>query len=427
MKTMIGKISFFCLLLCFCLHYTSALAADDPNYRTAEVKDVNFYQPSADTNSYPIISGNKVKNVILLIGDGMGIGHIAAARIKAAGPEGKLYMERLPVVGIVKNHSANALIPDSAAAATALAAGVKTTNGMIGKTPDGTKYKTILEALKEKGFATGLVVTSTISDATPASFGSHVDSRSGKPEIAEQLIANKINILFGGGREFFLPKDAPGSRRNDNKNLIKQAKDAGYTYIQDSNSLKTARGKFILGLFQLDALTTTKPEPTLAELTQKAIELLRETPKKPLLDNLFSSVFKIITLGLFDNDRGFFLMVEGSQIDIAAHLDNLDEAIRQTLLFDEAVKKAVDFALKDKHTLVIVTADHDTGGPTITGGDLTGKRLNVKWISRNHTGLPVIVYAFGPAAQNFSGTFDNTQIPKKIANILHIKLPVQLK
>ena len=425
MKVMTGKITIFCLLLCFCFHCTVVFALDDPNYRNAAIKDVNFYQPSADTNSYPIISGNKVKNVILLIGDGMGIGIIASARIKAATPDGLLYMERLPVVGIVKNHSANALIPDSAAAATALATGLKTNNGMIGLTPDGCEYKTILEAARDNGFKTGLVVTSTITHATPAPFASHVTSRNNEAGIAEQLIANKVNVLFGGGRQFFLPQSTPGSRRKDNKSLIKQAKDAGYTYIQDANSLKTAKGKFILGLFQLGHLTTQKPEPTLAELTQKAIEVLGETQKKPFLED--SNAFNIITLGLFDKDRGFFLMVEGSQIDFAAHLDNLDETIRQTLLFDEAVEQAVDFALKDRQTLVIVTADHDTGGPTITGGDLTGKRLNVKWTSKDHTGLPVILYAFGPAARNFSGTYDNTDIPKKIANILHIKLPVQLK
>jgi alkaline phosphatase len=395
-----------CIFFCLFFNLTAVYAADDSHEIDLNaIVDANSFKYPKDVNLYPLIDGNNVKNVILLIGDGMGPGIIASARAKAASPGGLLYMERFPVIGIQKNYSANALITDSAAAATALAAGRKTNNQMVGITPDGTKLKTILEAARDNGFKTGLVVTSTITHATPACFASHISNRDDEPEIAGQLIANKVNVLFGGGRQFFLPKNAPGSKRPDNKNLIKQAEDLGYLYIQDANGLKFAKGKYILGLFQLKHLTTQQPEPSLAELTGKAIEVLNEPEKESFVDR----------------DKGFFLMVEGSQIDFAAHLDNLNHTIRQTLLFDRAVKMAVDFALKDKHTLVIVTADHDTGGLTITGGDLTGKHLKVKWTSLDHTGLPIIVYAFGPAAQTFSGTYDNTDIPKKIAYLLGIK------
>ena len=145
------------------------------------------------------------------------------------------------------------------------------------------------------------------------------------------------------------------------------------------------------------------PEPDLAELTKKAIEILNSAP------------------------HGFFLMIEGSQIDWACHDNNAKEAVKKTLLFDEAVKAAIDFALKDKHTLVIVTADHETGGLTIKkGGDLQGRNLNLKWTTRGHTGLPVPIYAFGPAAGTFTGVYDNTEVPKKIAKLLGIKSFPQL-
>lgn len=152
--------------------------------------------------------------------------------MKAAGPGGTLYMERMPVGGFVRTHSANSLVTDSAAAGTALASGVKTNNGMVGMAPDGTSYQTILEAAKVKGMVTGLVVTSTITHATPAVFASHIKSREKQDKIAEQLIANKVNVLFGGGKEYFLPKSSRGSKRTDQKDLIKQAREAGYIYLQ---------------------------------------------------------------------------------------------------------------------------------------------------------------------------------------------------
>jgi len=331
----------------------------------------------------------------------MGLGQIMLARIKAAGPDGALYMERLPVIGFIRTHSADALVTDSAAAGTAMASGVKTNNGMLAMTPDGTQYQTILEAAKDKSMATGLVVTSAITHATPAAFASHVEARSMQDKIAEQLIENKVNILFGGGREYFLPGSDSESRRNDQKDLIKHAQDTGYLYIRNEQELKTARHTNILGLFQLGPLTTVAPEPTLAELTTKAINILNSQTNR--------------------KKHGFFLMVEGSQIDWACHDNDAAETVRLTLLFDQAVKAAIDFALKDKHTLVIVTADHETGGLTIKGGSLKGDKLDVNWSTGGHSASSVPVYAFGPRAETFSGTYDNTDIPKKIAALLGIK------
>ncbi|MHC4194395.1 MAG: alkaline phosphatase [Planctomycetota bacterium] len=375
----------------------SANAFNYPDTKKEDVNDISFYQPSVDTRPFPVIRGSSVKNIIFCIGDGMGFGQVCLARMKGAGIDGKLYMERLPVVGLIKTHSSNRLVTDSAAAGTALATGFKTNNGMVGVSPEGKRYLTILEAAKDTGMATGLVVTSTIYHATPASFGAHVKSRKNKAKIAEGLLESKINVMFGGGRGHFLPKSDPNSKREDERDLISEAKKAGYSYVQSAKELKSAYGPFLLGLFQVKGLTTKAPEPSLAELTEKAIEILSKKQK------------------------GFFLMVEGSQIDWACHAKNADNAVRQTLRFDEAVKSAVDFALKDKQTIVVVTADHETGGLIVKGKDLQCKELEVYWTGKGHSGLPVAVYAFGPGAEIFGGVYDNTEVPKKIAGLLKIK------
>ena len=360
---------------------------------------VNKVFPSSEDGLYPLFPPNsQVKNVVFLIGDGMGLAQVAAARIKTVGADGRLHIERMPIIGLVNTHSANSLITDSAAGATALATGYKTNNGMVSVSPDGKKLYTILEACRDRGMATGLVATSTITHATPAAFAAHVRSRGDQSTIALQLLENRVNVLLGGGKMFFLPQSQPGSKRKDERDLIVEAKKIGYTFVETREQLlKITNIKYLLGLFQVGALTTTSPkEPSLAEMTQKAIELLSQ------------------------NRKGFFLMVEGSQIDWACHANDPDNTIRQTVLFDEAVKAALDFALKDKRTLVVVTADHECGGMAINGGSLDGKNLNIGWTTKGHTGVPVPIYAFGPKAEQFTGLHDNTDIPRILARLLDI-------
>jgi alkaline phosphatase len=368
-----------------------------------KVDDLSFYQAPTTTAPYSLAGRGKVRNVIFCIGDGMGLGQIALASMKAAGPGGRLWMERMPVTGLVRTYSANAKVTDSAAAGTALAAGIKTNNGVIGLTPGGKAYQTILEAAKANGMATGLVVTSTITHATPASFASHVSSRASEAAIAGQLLADRVNVLFGGGRKYFLPKSDPNSARKDDRDLIAEARQAGYLYVTTQQDLGSVRCAYVLGLFQLDALTTKAPEPSLASLTSEAIRVLKNKNRK-------TSRTK----------AGFFLMVEGSQIDWACHDNDPERTIRQTLLFDQAVHAAVDFALQDKHTLVIVTADHETGGLAILEGGKTNLDPAVHWSTKGHTGSPVPIGALGPGAPRFAGVQDNTDIPKKIADLLGI-------
>ncbi len=388
------------LIICAALFGCTQTETSKRSYTKSNAVDISSYAPAPTAESCPEIHDTRVKNIIFCIGDGMGLGQISLVRMKAVGPDGTLYMERMPVSGFVRTHSADALVTDSAAAGTALASGVKTNNGMIGIMPDGTRYQTILEVAKARGMATGVVVTSRITDATPAAFASHVTSRKMQDKIAEQLIANKVNILFGGGKEYFLPRSDGRSKRNDQKNLIEQAKEAGYIYVRNAEELKTANNPYILGLFQLGALTTVEPEPSLAELTTKAVDILDRAGKS----------------------YGFFLMIEGSQIDRACHDNDAGGVIRQTLLFDQAVKTAIDFAQKDKQTLVVVTADHETGGLIIKGGNLKGNDLNLNWSTGGHVAMPVPIYAFGPKAEVFTGTYDNSEVPKKFARLLGIKL-----
>lgn len=343
-----------------------------------------------------ITENKKVKNIILFIGDGMGLSQIAATHIKTSGAEGILHMECMPITGLLYNYSATSLITDSAAAATALATGYRTDNGIISMSPDGKVLYTILEAARDNNFSTGIVVTCSITNATPACFACHVMKRNKDTEIAEQYLKSKANVLLGGGRQYFLPKSSPGSKRDDERDLISEAKKAGYSFVKTKEELINIKTNYLLGLFEMDLLPIN-PEPTLAQMTQKAIDILSQ------------------------NEKGFFLMVEGSQIDIWAHAHNIDNVIQQTVLFDEAVKVGLDFAIKNKQTLVIILADHETGGMGILGGNLNGENMQIEWLSSSHTAIPVVLFAFGPMAEKFTGVNHHTYIPKTIAEILGIK------
>jgi alkaline phosphatase len=223
--------------------------------------------------------------------------------------------------------------------------------------------------------------------------------------IAEHLLANKFNVLLGSRKEFFLPKTAPGGKRKDNRNLISEAKEMGYEFVETAEQLNSAKKPYLLGLFEHKSLTSEQPVPSLAEMTRKAIQTLTaDSGDSPT------------------EDAGFFLMIENHQIDWSCHLNNADKMVKQTLIFDEAVKVALDFASVDGQTLVIVAADHETGGLTIrtkTYGE-KAKAPYPAWSHDNHTATPVPIYAYGPQAHIFTGVYDNTEVPKKLAKLLGI-------
>jgi alkaline phosphatase len=307
--------------------------------------------------SYSVISfAAQAKNIILMIGDRMGPSHVHIAWLYATRQLGKnLVMTEVMDKGqtaYMVNDTADSTVTESAAAAVQMATGLKVFAKSVGIGPDGKVLKTILEMAKEKEKATGLVTTSGITDATPAGFVAHVAHRSEEEKIADQLVKSDVNILFGGRKEFFLPQSEKG-RRKDGRNLLNDARENGYLVVETAEEMKKTDGKKILGLFnqsnmlfEIDRRGST--EPSLAEMTVKALEILSR------------------------NKDGFFLMVEAGRIDHAAHHQDIAGVISDTLAFDEAIKVVYEFQKSHPDTLLIITADHETGGLVILPYSKTG-------------------------------------------------------
>lgn len=344
------------------------------------------------------------KNIILLVGDGMGISQVTLAHLAVGNTGGQLAMETMKYGGFVKPFSVGVdgrrnVVTDSAAASTAMATGHKTRNGMLGVLPDGKPVRSILLEAQRQGRSTGLVTTVTITHATPAGFAVNVSSRGSEADIAVQYLERKVDVLLGGGEAFFLPQNAEGSKRLDNRDLLAEARSAGYVVARTREELLSARGPRLLGLFHLSHMACEPPEPSLAEMTRKALDVLSQ------------------------NRKGFFVMVEGGQIDFAGHANNAAANLKHTLDFDAAVAVALDFARKRGDTLVIVTADHETGGQVIVGPAANSTSdHSVLWASKDHTGTMVPILAEGPGAELFTGFLDNTDIARRIARLWKLQL-----
>lgn len=412
-----------------------------------------------------IIYAGEIQNVILFIGDGMGQNHVVATSFI----EGKeLNMLKTDLFGYVQTFSLNNEVTDSAAAATALATGYKTNNGMIGMLPNCEVIPNLTEILSNNGYKTGIVVTCRVTHATPAGFYGHVESRDEESKLAKQLVDSNLMVVFGGGANYF-------------EELQEDLKFNRFDYLktkQEMISYVGKKGKKVIGLFSEDHLhpvtQRTSDEPTLPEMTKKAIEILSK------------------------DGSPFFLMVEGSQIDMRSHENDLDGLIKEVLEFDEAIGVALEFAEKNPDTLVLVTADHETGGLILNvsglnlatkkglsmpiGGSqtvdletmknfqkeitqvishssninelknsiekcfeitLTPTEINsiedsqdrhstifkvivgkanctAKWSTTEHTDALVPIYAYGPGAEHFSEVLDNTDVPKTILQLVEI-------
>jgi alkaline phosphatase len=409
----------------------------------------------------------EIKNVIFLIGDGMGVSYTSAYRYLKDNPSTKeveLTEFDKYLVGQQKTYpeDPHQNVTDSAAAATAMSAGVKTYNAAIGVDNDGSSVKTVLEAAKEKGKSTGLVSTSEITHATPASYGAHDVSRKNMNAIADDYYdemingGHKIDVMLGGGVSNFVRQD---------RNLTEQFQKDGYSYVTNKDEMLKSDNPRMLGLFapggmpkMLDREATM---PSLNDMTETALNKLSQ------------------------NKNGFFLMVEGSEIDWAGHDNDIVAAMSEMEDFEKAFKAAIEFAKKDKHTLVVATADHSTGGYSIgargdynwfgapiasakrtpdfmaeqiaKGADveqtlknyidlqLTAQEIDsVKkaaasknvttidnaietifdlrsvtgWTTGGHTGEDVNVYAYGPGSDLFAGNIENTDQAKHIFDIL---------
>jgi len=327
----------------------------------------------------------KPKNIILLIGDGMGTAHIFAG-LTANG--GHLYMNNFRSIGFSKTQSSDDYITDSAAGGTALSTGKRTYNGAIGVDDDQLPLQTILEEAEEKQLSTGLVSTSAITHATPASFIAHQGARGSYEAIAADFLKTDVDVFIGGGYKHF-------AVRQDGQDLIRELKAKGYAVLQDmSEIVKVTSGK-LAGL--------TAPEHNdrlgkrgdlLPKATQTAINILK------------------------NNEKGFFLMVEGSMIDWGSHANDTQFTVEEVLDFDQAIGVALKFAAKNEETLVIVTADHETGGMCNVAGDFKTGKVTAQFISTDHTAVMVPIFAYGPGAEHFTGIMDNTEIHTKMKQLL---------
>ncbi|MCA1061210.1 alkaline phosphatase [Rossellomorea aquimaris] len=412
----------------------------------------------------------KAKNVIFMIGDGMGVPYTTALRYMNDNPD-TMEMEKTAfdpyLVGLQTTYPEDEKenVTDSAAAATAMSAGVKTYNNAIAVDNDKSNVKTVLEQAKENGMSTGIVATSEITHATPASYGAHEESRKSEDAIAndyyDEMIngKHKIDVMLGGGTDFF---------ERDDRNVAEQFKKDGYSYVKSADELKKDDNKQILGLFAESGMDKMidrdEKQPSLADMTTAALDRLK------------------------GNKDGFFLMVEGSQVDWAGHDNDVVGAMSEMRDFEQAFEKVRDFAKENGETLVIVTADHSTGGITIGSdgeynwdpapiqaakhtpdymaeqivngasveetlannidleltkeeiasvktaaekGDQTeidnaiekifDKRSGTGWTSDGHTGDDVPVYAFGPQKEKFAGLIDNTDQANQIFELLKNK------
>ena len=315
--------------------------------------------------------------VILFIGDGMGASYWTAGRFATD----KLNVAQFPVGGLVDTRSSNHKVTDSAAGATAYASGIRTYNGAIGVAPDSTPVETVLEIAEAQGMATGLVATSTITHATPAAFAAHVVSRRMEGEIARQMAHQDIDVLLGGGRSFF---DGTG---NDADDLLPGLN--RYTEVASDSALAgldVAHIDHLLGLFAPGGMPPAADRsPTLAAMTDAALAVVDRDPD------------------------GFFLMVEGSQPDWRGHENApLEQVTAEVLDFDAAIGRGLAYRDRHPETLIIVIADHETGGLAI-GAD-ENEQVTGRYVTDYHTAQMIPVFAIGPGAERFGGMHDNFRI-----------------
>ncbi|MFD8495568.1 alkaline phosphatase [Amycolatopsis sp. NPDC059657] len=375
---------------------------------------------SAETES---AGGRVARNIIYIQGDGMGLGQRNLLRLALKGKRGELEMNKLPVTGLVRTLSVDPdeVVTDSAASATALATGHKTTNGKVGMDPDGRPLETILERAKKAGKSTGLVTTAQVTGASPAAFAAHVPSRDMQSDIARQYIENtRPDVLLGGGEDWWYPKgnpglwpDKPGEEScSPYGNLVERAQRTGYTYVRNGDELRDTRANRILGLFANedmvdygeDGVGKYAPRVPLQQMARKALDTLSKNP------------------------RGFFLFLEEEGMDGMSHENNAHSVIDAGRALDATVAEVMRFVEQHPDTLVLIGGDHETGGLSIEDYDdsETGpeharqdgpfaipgspQQFAVDWTTHDHTGADTPITAAGPGSARVGGTLENTEV-----------------
>ena len=327
----------------------------------------------------------KPKHIIVIIGDGMGLSQASTTFILRGG---SAPLERFTIVGLHKSWSSDSLITDSGAGATAFSTGYKTYNTAIGVRADTVAGPTLFELAKDKGYTTSLLVTSEITHATPASFVAHRSSRYLAEEIASDIADSRTDYLIGGGSKFF-------TDRRDGKDLLKKMNAAGYSVDTNMDDFLSFSGHPYIALTSRSHMP---PAHDRGDFLPKAAQ--------QLLQHLFSSPRNSITL------------IESSQIDFACHENDDDYLNAELTDFNELLDVVLKEVEKRDDVLVVVTADHETGGYAVTSGYLGGP-VSSGFVSKHHTPSLIPVYAYGVGASLFSGIYDNTDIFSKIKGLLH--------
>eukprot|EP00741_Cyanophora_paradoxa_P003476 tig00000711_g3376.t1 len=477
MGLLIGSVVFVALALCV---LTAAIAYRSGFKAGGKAELAHVIQSGAfSASGSPVPAGARPRNVVLMIPDGTGPASWTLARdvARALRLRDELFLDG-SLTGASRTRSNNSLVTDSAAGATAFSCAQKTLNGAISVLPDGRRCGTLFEAAQAKGMATGIVVTTRLTHATPACFGAHVADRDEEEEIASQLATSRIDLMLGGGRRFFEPK-RPGAHggRRDGRDLPAEMKAAGYSVLRERAALDAPLSLPAVGLFAWDHMDyeiDRRPEeqPSLREMTAAALAALRT------------------------DGRPFILMVEGSRVDHAAHANDAQAHARDLLAFDEAAGAVLADTARHGDTLLVAVADHECGGLTLgrdglyawyaapvatarasnerlasdlaassgagpgplaariraaldcpdgpalagaaaaataTGaanvtalehrvGALVSGPARLAWTSGGHTGVDVHVHSAGPGSERFRGTLENAEVGRRIAELLGLDL-----
>ena len=330
---------------------------------------------------------NEVKNVIIMIGDGMGLEQVSCAWVLN---HGKLNLDNFPYIGLSRTYCTNELITDSGAGGTALAIGVKTAYSHVGTAPDSTDVPSVLVKAQELGKKTGTVVTCHFADATPCDFCCHNEYRYNQEDLIADYVECGVDYLAGGGLDWFTTK------RTDGRDITKEMAAAGYTVALTEDELMAAELP-VIGILAPDNLP----------IAMERGDLYRHSVARGL-----------DILSRESGDKGFVMMLEGSCIDDWLHGNDIEKAMEELLDFDRTIGDVLEWAAKDGHTLVVVTADHNTGAITLQDGNLEEGLIGVHFASESHNGIAVPVYAWGPGSDKFTGIRENDEWGRIIASFV---------
>ena len=380
------KISIKLLLLFVFLSSTCVYGQLDSTGKPVTTSYAN--DKSYETVKVLPVKGKKVKNVILMIGDGMGLVQVSAAWVAN---HGKLNLDNCTSTGFSRTWCANKLITDSGAAGTAMATGSKTNYHCISVDPQGNNLNSLTDLAHSGGLKTGIVVTCNLPDATPAVFCANNIDRDKEEEIAADYLNCNVDYLFGAGRERF-------NKRTDRRDLLAEMQQKGYqvcTTWDETSKIKSGK------------VFSVPEEGQLAYARERG--------------DIFSQAC-LHAIGLLSqNKKGFFAMLEGSRIDDCGHFNDLPRLMEEVFDFDQTIGRVMQWAENDGQTLVIVLADHETGGLTLFDGDIKSGSVTGNFSSKGHSGIMVPVYAYGPGAEEFAGIYENTEVFNKIVKLLKLK------